>query len=408
MTIYPRHIENIFQSPVSHGKVRLLFGARQTGKSTLLNRLASSDTVTFNLQERKTRLEMERNPSAFTQILEANTDGVTIVHVDEIQRVPALLDEIQYVFDRYRNRFGFLLTGSSARKLKKASANLLPGRAHIYHLCPLILQERQHSKAGRIFPLPVSGTCRPGFPEPSLDDLLLYGNLPGIIKESPQARLKTLESYVELYLEEEIRREALAHDLGAFQQFLELSALESGHMVNLANLSRESGIAASTLSTFYQVLEDTFVGYRIPAFGSTGRKRVLTTPRFLYFDTGVRNAAARLRIDKDLLKTQVGQLLENWVGQELVQRCLYAGRPYRVSYWRTTHGAEVDYVLETPDEVIPIEVKATDTPSLHDARHITLFLDTYPEKARRGCVVCRCREPRKLTERIEAIPWEMV
>lgn len=393
------------QSDVSESKVRLLFGARQTGKSTLLNRLTDPNAHVFNLQERRTRLELEREPHVFTQTLEANTRQRTIVCVDEIQKVPALLDEVQYLHDKNPGRFMFLLTGSSARKLKTSAANLLPGRAHLFHLCPLILAERHGTILGRVFPMPVMTTFQAGFPEPVLDVMLLYGNLPGVTLESVASRTRTLESYVELYLEEEIRREALVRNVGAFQQFLELAAMESGGITNLTGISRESGVPLATLRTFYQVLEDTFIGYRIPAFGAAGRKRVLTTPRFLFFDNGVRNAAAHLRLDSDLLKTQKGLLFENWVGQELIHRCLYAGRTYRLSFWRTAHGAEVDYVLETPDEVIPIEVKASESPSEADARHVKLFLTTYPDRARRGYVVCRCSAPRRLTESIEAIPW---
>ncbi len=279
---------------------------------------------------------------------------------------------------------------------------MLPGRAHLFHLCPLILPERLGSTSGRI--LPVSSVDA-GFPVPQLDQILLHGNLPLVALEKEATRTRTLESYVELYLEEEIRREALVRNVGAFQQFLELAALESGQVINLTNISRESGVPVATLRTFYQVLEDTFVGYRIPAFGAAGRKRVLTSPRFLFFDLGVRNAAARLRFSQDLLKTQMGLLLENWVGQELIHRCLYAGRSFRVSFWRTAHGAEVDYVLETPDEIIPIEVKATESPSESDAAHLKLFMATYPDRARRGYIVCRCRTPRRLTDTIEAIPW---
>ena len=119
----------------------------------------------------------------------------------------------------------------------------------------------------------------------------------------------------------------------------------------------------------------------------------------------MRNAAARYRFSTDLLKTQTGLLFENWVGQELISRCLYAGRAYRLSFWRTAHGAEVDYVLETPDEAIPIEVKATESPSLADASHLKLFIETYPQRARRGFIVCRCRTPRRLADNIEAVPW---
>ena len=404
MISYPRLLEGILQDETSLDKVRLLFGARQTGKSTLLHRVANEDAIVFNLQKRRTRLELERDPFVFTQTLEARNGSPMVVCVDEIQKVPALLDEVQYLHDTYPNRFRFILTGSSARKLKTSSANLLPGRAHLFHLCPLILPERKNAQYCRVFPVPVE-TFSGDFPEPLLEDLLLFGNLPGVALESEKTRVRTLESYVDLYLEEEIRREALVRNVGAFQQFLELAATESGGIINLTNISRESGVPIATLRTYFQVLEDTFVGYRIPAYGASGRKRVLTTPRFLFYDNGVRNAAARYRFSTDLLKSQMGLLFENWVGQELMHRCIYSGRSYRLSFWRTVHGAEVDYVLETPDETIPIEVKATESPSLSDASHLRLFLETYPQQARRGFVVCRCRAPRRLADNIEAIPW---
>jgi predicted AAA+ superfamily ATPase len=404
MANYPRLLENILQSETSVDKVRLLFGARQTGKSTLLHRVANENAQIFNLQERRTRLELERDPHVFTQTLEADERSPLVVCVDEIQKVPALLDEVQYLYDTYPGRFRFILTGSSSRKLKTSSANLLPGRAHLFHLCPLILQERQGSRESRVFPAAVEPLAT-GFPEPLLEELLLFGSLPGVTLEKEEARVRTLESYVDLYLEEEIRQESLARNVGAFQQFLELAATESGRIINFTNISRESGVPVATLRTYYQVLEDTFVGYRIPAYGAAGRKRVLTTPRFLFYDNGVRNAAARYRFSTDLLKTQMGLLFENWVGQELIARCLYAGRAYRLSFWRTTHGSEVDYVLETPDEVIPIEVKATESPTLADASSLNLFIETYPQRARRGFIVCRCRAPRRLEDNIEAVPW---
>ncbi len=142
------------------GKVRLLFGARQTGKSTLMQRLVGADAQVFNLQERRTRLELERDPHVFTQILEAEKRSPAVVCVDEIQKVPALLDEVQYLHDTYPGRFRFLLTGSSARKLKTSSANLLPGRAHLFHLAPLILPERKDARECLVFPVLGHGDAR--------------------------------------------------------------------------------------------------------------------------------------------------------------------------------------------------------------------------------------------------------
>ena len=160
---YPRLLEDILQADASQYKVRLLFGARQTGKSTLLQRISGKNARVFNLQERRTRLDLERDPHVFTQILEADNRSPAVVCVDEIQKVPALLDEVQYLHDTYPGRFRFLLTGSSARKLKTSSANLLPGRAHLFNLCPLILLERQGTWEFRVFPLKTE-QLETGFP----------------------------------------------------------------------------------------------------------------------------------------------------------------------------------------------------------------------------------------------------
>ncbi|HNQ87628.1 MAG TPA: ATP-binding protein [Verrucomicrobiota bacterium] len=406
MVYHPRLLLSPLAGSASAGKVRLVFGARQTGKSTLIRQLSGPGVAWINLQDRRQRLDFERQPAAFTQALQARSESRVRVLVDEIQKVPALLDEVQFLHDQEPGRFEFFLTGSSARRLKASTANLLPGRAHLHRLCPLVLPERSGSIAGRLLPLPVGPSFAPGFPLPALDDLLVFGSLPGIALEPGESRVRTLESYVELYLEEEIRREGLVRNLGAFQQFLELAALESGQTINFSAISKESGVPVATLRIFYQVLEDTFIGYRLPAYGERSRKRVLTTPRFLFFDLGVRNAAARLPLTAALVRTQAGSLFENWVGLELIHRCHYLGRTARVSGWRTAHGAEVDFVVETPSEAIPIEVKWTERPDESDARHLKLFLATYPRKARRGFVVCRCAEPRQITENIQAIPWQ--
>jgi predicted AAA+ superfamily ATPase len=176
--------------------------------------------------------------------------------------------------------------------------------------------------------------------------------------------------------------------------------------VNLAKLSQESGIAASTLKTYYQVLVDTFVGHWVEGYTRRARKRLLTTPRFYFFDLGVRNAAADLPLSGRLTSDEGGPLLEHWVAQELIARASYLGRRHRVSFWRTSTGLEVDFVWEGPREDLPIEVKWTERPRPEDARHLEKFLDEYPGRARRGLVVCRCPEPQQLTKRVRAIGWE--
>ena len=407
-----RWLEGPLTRPASRVKVRLLLGARQTGKSTLLNHLvASRDTVVIDLQDSARRREMERRPRALTDLLLGHNRRRQTVLVDEIQKVPALLEEIQFLYDKYPGRFEFLLTGSSARRLRSSSANLLPGRSHLFHLYPVLQAERlpagqAGAGSGRILP-PPGRLSPPRFPERSLNQCLMLGSLPGPSQESAVTAVKSLESYAELYLEEEVRREGLVRDVGAFSRFLELAAMESGQTMNLVKLSNESGIPVATLRLYYQVLVDTFVGYWLEPYARRARKRLLTTPKFFFFDLGVRNAAARLPMNESLLRLQGGALLEQWVGLELLHRVRLLGAGHQIGFWRTVGGAEIDFIVETPRDIIPVEVKWTDRPTPADARQIELFLKDPPdpEKTRKGLVVCRVGEPRQITPHVRAIPW---
>jgi predicted AAA+ superfamily ATPase len=399
-----RLLERPLKASTSLGKVRLLLGARQTGKSSLLRALLPEDAVLVNLQDSRERIRYERFGGLLANELEARREKRLVVCVDEIQKVPALLDDVQYLHDRYGKRFEFFLTGSSARRLRIGAANLLPGRTHLYRLFPLVGPERKSQSRSTLFPSLVLD--RGSFPASTIEERLVWGNLPGVVLEPTSKRNATLAAYAELYLEEEIRREALVRDVGAFARFLALAALESGGVMNLSGLSQESGVPLASLRNFYQVLVDTFIGYWVPAYGRAGRKRILSTPRFVFFDTGVRNAAAELPMARALLKTQAGSLFEQWVITELHHRALYLGKSTRVSFWRTTGGAEVDVILETRREDIPIEVKWTENPRPVDARHVELFLDTYPKRAQRGFVVCRAPRAIRLTDRVTALPWQ--
>lgn len=401
----PRWIRQSLEGPISRHKVKLLFGARQTGKSTLLRSLISADALFINLQDRRERLRFERHPEELVGMLRAETKFRTVL-IDEIQKVPTLLDDVQLLYDEDPERFEFILTGSSARKLRFSSANLLPGRAHQYHLFPLVLPERREVKNSTIFPLPINRNFRPEFPAADIEAILVYGNLPGIVCEKEETRRATLESYAEIYLEEEIRREAVVRNIGPFGQFLELSALEAGQLMNLTKISNQSGIPVTTLRSFYQVLVDTFIGYWLLPYKRQDRKRLFTTPVFYFFDLGVRNALARLPLTRQILQVQAGTLFQQWVITELWHRCSYLGRNYRLYFWRTVSGAEVDVVLETPESLIPIEVKWTDNPKPKDARHLLTFIQTYPQQAKHGFIVCRVPHRLQITHNVTAIPWQ--
>lgn len=416
-----RFLEQALSGPVSRQKVRLLFGARQTGKTELLRHLlAGSGARFFDLQSSAERRRFEADPGAFAREVRALPGSVRVVVVDEIQKVPALLDEVQGLYDTSPRRWQFYLTGSSARQLRTRSANLLPGRSHAYRLYPVCAWEVAATPA--VEPaLPAPGRRQrrrrgagpsddprtaPPFPPQTLTRVLRLGSLPGIRAEGTATAEATLAAYAEHYLEEEIRREALVRDLGPFAVFLQLAATESGRQVNVARLSQESGVPASTIKSYYQVLVDTFVGHWMTIYRGRTRKRLLTTPRFYLFDIGVRNAAAELAMPRRIPDELGGGLLEQLVAQELIARAVYSGRGHRVSFWRTSYGVEVDFVWEAPREDVPIEVKWTARPRPVDARHLETFLDEFPRRARRGLLVCRCPEPQQLTKRVRAIPWD--
>lgn len=381
-------------------KITLLLGARQTGKSTLLDHLVPNHerTLLINLQNRRLRRQYETDDGLLIRELSANKNTET-VFIDEIQKVPGLLDDVQFLYDSDPRRYRFFLTGSSARQLKHKSANLMPGRVHTAHLSPVIQAEQRQCE---ILPLEMPDELK--FPERSLSDCLIFGNLPGLYQEDKSSWTETLSAYVDLYIESEIRQEHIVDDMGAFSRFLRLAALESGQCVNFSKLAVAVGVAPNTLRNFFQILEDTYVGIRVPAFGRS-RKRILQAPRFLIFDLGVRHLLAELPLNDSLLKLDAGHIFEQWVMTELFYRCQYMGRGYKLSTWHTTTGAEVDAIVETPDGVIPVEIKWTENPRPRDAAHIETFLDMHAEFGNHGYVVCRCSRRQQLTDKVTAIPW---
>jgi uncharacterized protein len=381
-------------------KIVLLFGARQTGKTTLLRELTEPlNCFALNLQDRRLRRRYETDEGLLLRELQGRSD-IDAVFIDEIQKVPALLDDIQFLYDEDPGRYSFLLTGSSARQLRRGSANLLPGRSHQHILSPVLQAEQRSAEL-----LPLEMPAGPTFPSRSLESYLLHGNLPGFYSEEFSAWQQTLETYVDLYIENEIRQENIVRDMGAFARFLRLAALEAGQAVNYAKMADAVGVAVNTLRNFYQVLEDTFVGMRVGAF-ATGRKKVLTAPRFLFFDIGVRHVLAGLPASESMLSMDGGHIFEQWVMTELYYRCLYRGRGFGLSTWRTKTGAEVDTVVATPDELIPVEIKWSDHPRPADARHVEKFISLHEDRSCRGFVVCRTPQRQQLSARVTALPWD--
>ncbi len=358
----------------------LLLGPRQVGKSTLLGSLQPD--ITLNLASLATFREFVAQPERLERELLAAPSTSRTVFIDEVQRIPELLDGIQAIVDAHPRRFQFLLSGSSARKLRRGHANLLPGRIVLYYLHPLLARE-----LGEDF---------------DLDRVLAHGSLPGIYADSdPESRSGTLRSYVDAYLREEVQAKALVRDIGGYARLLDLVAASSGRVINLHALSRDAAISYETARRYIDVLEDTLIVFRVPAWSGSDRASLVAHPKILLFDIGVRNAILRRPLDRPL-DDERGLLLEHLVGLELRRREHTIWPEARVQHFRTRRGAEVDFVVSVGQELWAIEVKAS---RRVDARDLKGF-DTLAERARkltRRIVVFLGKRSQRING-IEALP----
>jgi len=314
----------------------LVLGPRQVGKSTLLASLAPD--LTLNLASPRVFRDFVSYPERLERELHAAPPHIRTVFLDEVQRVPALLDVVQVFLDDHPGRFRFLLSGSSARKLRRGQANLLPGRIHVLHMHPLLARE-----LGDDF---------------DLDRALAHGTLPGIHAEHDGTlRAADLRSYADTYLREEIQAQALVRNLGGFSRLLDLMAASSGHILNVQALCRQAGLGYETTRRYIEVLEDTLIMFRVPAWSGSSRSSTVGHPRLFLFDIGVRNALLRRPLDAPL-PDERGILLEHFVACELHRRLRTLWPEAALFHYRTRSGAEVDFVLEVGRDLWGIEVKA--------------------------------------------------
>ena len=384
MKYIPRIIRAKLEKVLERNKSVLLLGPRQTGKTTLLSTIENDLSISFVRPD--VRQRYEKNPELLIGEVEAlePVKKRKLIFLDEVQKVPMILDVVQDLIDR--KVASFILTGSSARKLRRGpSVNLLPGRIVTLRLDPFTLGEI----------------------EADLNNLLLYGSLPGIFAQKEiDDKEQDLESYVTTYLEEEIRAEAIVRNIGAFARFLECAAIESGKIVNLRKISQDVGVAHTTIASYYEVLEDCLISERVdPITKSSTRKKLTKSSKYLMFDLGVRRVSAREGTKLPI--EYMGHLFEQWVGLELLRNIRVSGSNYKLKFWRDPDGPEVDWVLESRSSYIPIEVKWTDTPGKGDIRHLKVFQSEYKTS---GSAYLVCRVPRKvkLVNKIFAIPWNKV
>lgn len=320
------------------GRTFFLFGPRGTGKTTWL-RGEFPDAHWVNLLVEHDLVRFLRDPGRFSLEIEALSPRRWVV-VDEVQRLPALVDEVQDLIARHPGRHRFALSGSSARKLRRAGANLLPGRATNRRFFPLTADE-----LGDDF---------------DAEAVLRFGCLPAVQAEKggDGARIDLLAAYAENYIAQEIRQEAIVKNLHSFSRFLEVASLANGQVTNVAALARDAAVARPTVQGYFEVLVDTLVGTWLPAWRPRAKVKEVSHPKFYFFDTGVVRALTG-RLHEPLSDAERGPLLETYVLHELRAWINRSGCGGELTYWRTPSGSEVDFVWSRAGAAaVGIEVKA--------------------------------------------------
>lgn len=321
-----------------------LFGPRGTGKTTWLRRELPR-ALWKNLLLDEDYLPLLGDRSSLRAEVEALAPGSWVV-IDEVQRIPAILNEVHDLISRHGERYKFAMSGSSARKLRRLDANLLAGRAIERRMFPFTSAE-----LGKDF---------------DLSRALSHGTLPPVIQK-PAYAVDILTAYVGTYLREEIQQEALVEDAGSFHRFLKVAGIMNGEITNVSGIARDASVARSTAQRYFDVLVDTLIGVRLPGWQSRLKVRERTTPKFYLFDPGVARALTG-RIRDPLTDLEVGKLLETFVLHELRAAMEYQDCGGEISYWRSSGGLEVDFVWTRGDRSVAIEVKAAGRWYDRDAR----------------------------------------
>ena len=360
MSQYKRYLKLV----VEQGQSVFLWGARKTGKSTYLKNLFS-ESVYIDLLKTDLFLRYMKQPSLLREeILALPKDKLLVpIIIDEVQKVPALLDEIHWLIENAEATF--ILCGSSSRKLKQQGTNLLGGRAIKYNFYPLVYPEYKNDF--------------------DLLRIFNHGLIPShYVNSSPR---KLLQSYIEDYLTNEIRSEGYVRNVPAFSRFLDSTAFSHGEMLNYSNIARDVGIDSKTVKEYYQILVDTLVGYLIyPYTKRVSRNIIAHTPKFYYFDVGVANRINKQKFEI-LSGAEAGKSLEHYILMELVAFLNFTDSDYNLYYWRTNTKLEVDFILSDQSSLpIPIEVKISKLVHKSELGAMKAFMEEH--KVNKGYIVC--------------------
>lgn len=358
----------------SEGESLFLWGARQTGKSTLLKTLFPN-ALWFDLLLSDVYERLSKQPSILRETILANTEHKLVI-IDEIQRIPELLNEVHWLIANYNTRF--ILSGSSPRKIIRGGANLLGGRALRYELYPLVSSE---------------------IPDFDLLKAINNGLLPKHYSASNAKKL--ISAYIGNYLKDEIAAEAKIRNIQSFSKFLEAAAFSNGEMVNYSNIAADCGVSAPTVKDYFQILEDTLIGRYVPSYQKKPKRRVITAPKFYFFDIGIVNyllKRGQIQMGSEIF----GNAFEHLIYQEIYAHSQYSGKEYAIHYWRTASQIEVDFILGDND--VAIEIKSTTNISSRHLKGLKSFAEEYNTKQ----LIVVCNEPLpRLIDNVLVLPWQV-
>ena len=349
-----------------------IWGPRKTGKTWWVSR-AFHDAAIIDLLKTDTLADYLSRPALLRERYQNHRGRIVI---DEIQKAPTLLDEVHWLIE---NRgLSFILTGSSARKLRRGHANLLGGRAWRRIMTPLAFPEISGFELEKIM---ISGLLPPHFlsPEPVED----------------------LRAYIADYLKEEIVAEALTQNIPAFREFLHVAALTSSELLNYVNVANETGVSHKVVRTYFDILEDTYLGFRVQPWKKSKTRRMISTEKFYLFDVGVTNYLARRKPQAG--SREFGKAFEQYILMELKAYQAYRNPDMPITFWRTSTGREVDFILG--DRNLAVEIKGSSRVHEGDTRALQALLEDGP--VGNACIVSLEKEPRVLTKNIEALPWRI-
>jgi uncharacterized protein len=358
----------------SEGESLFLWGARQTGKSTLLKTLFPN-ALWFDLLLSDVYERLSKQPSILRETILADR-GNKLVIIDEIQRIPELLNEVHWLISNHNTRF--ILSGSSPRKIIRGGSNLLGGRALRYELYPLVSNE---------------------IPDFDLLKALNNGLMPRHYVASNAKKL--ISAYIGNYLKDEIAAEAKIRNIQSFSRFLEAAAFSNGEMVNYANIASDCGVSPPTVKEYFQILEDTLIGRFVPSYQKKPKRRVITAPKFYFFDMGIVNYLLK-RGEIQFGSEVFGNAFEHFIYNEIFAHSRYSGKEYPIHYWRTASQIEVDFILG--ENEIAIEVKSTTNVSSRHIKGLKSFAEEYKTKQ----LILVCNEPLpRLIDNVLVLPWNV-